>query len=208
VPATAVPILPSHVMVDGAGNLYIAEGPYADVRKVSPDGTIHTAVPSPTGLPYYGIITASTVDRAGNLFVAGPLCDGNDYCSLSIRRYSPSGAITTIAAGNPLSFQQGSDVGDGGSASKAKLGFVSGLAVDSAGNLFLSDLFGQRVRRIDLDGIITAVGGNGTSGYSGDGGPAANATLDFPLALAVDGAGGVYVSHFNQAVRLMRPVAQ
>ena len=88
-PATGVPIIPSHVAVDGAGNLYIAESPYAEVRKVSPDGTIHTALASPTGLPYYGFISASTVDRAGNLFVAGSVCDGEENCSLSIRKVSP-----------------------------------------------------------------------------------------------------------------------
>ena len=85
---------------------------------------------------------------------------------------------------------------------------MSGLAVDVAGNVFISDLFGQRVRKIDLDGIITTVGGNGIPGYSGDGGPATNGTLYSPLALAVDAAGSVYVSDFNQSVRLLRPVAQ
>jgi sugar lactone lactonase YvrE len=207
-PATGAAIIPSHVMVDGAGNLYFVEVQYADVRKVSPDGTLHTAVPSPTGLPYYGFISASTVDRAGNLFVAGSVCDGDDNCSLSIRKVSLSGTIATVATWRPLSRQPGSDVGDGGPANEAQLGFVSGLAVDSAGNLFISDLFGQRVRKIDLNGIISTVGGNGFSGYSGDGGPGAHATLDHPLALAADGMGNVYVSDFNQSVRLLRPVAQ
>jgi sugar lactone lactonase YvrE len=208
VPATAAAIMPYHVMVDGANNLYISEAPYADVLKVSPDGRIRTAVPSPTGLPYYGLISASTVDRAGNVFAAGWECEGGDYCVLSIRKFSPSGAITTVATGHPINSQAGGDVGDGGPATDAKLGFVSGLAVDSAGNLFLTDLFAQRIRKIDLNGIITTVGGNGFSGYSGDGGPAASATLDYPLALAADGAGNLYVSDFNQSVRLLRPIAQ
>lgn len=207
-PATDAEIIPSHVMVDGAGNVYFAEVQYADVRKVSPDGTIHTAVPSVTGLPYFGFISASTVDRAGSVFVAGGVCDGDDNCSRSIRKFSPSGVITTVATWRSLSREPGSDVGDGGPVSEAQLGFVSGLAVDSAGNLFLADLFGQRVRKIDPNGIITTVGGNGIPGYSGDGGPGANATLDHPLALAADEAGNVYVSDFNQAVRLLRPVAQ
>jgi hypothetical protein len=93
-------------------------------------------------------------------------------------------------------------------ATEARLGFVTGLVVDSAGNLFLTDLFAQRVRKIDHDGIITTLGGNGFAGYSGDGGPAASASLDHPLALAVGGVGNVYVSDFNQSVRLLRPVAQ
>jgi sugar lactone lactonase YvrE len=206
--ATDTPIVPFHVAVDGAGNLYIGEGHYADVRKVSPDGTITTVMLSDAALPYFGFISASTVDRTGNLFVAGSLCDSGDTCSLSIRKVSPAGTITTVAIANPLSLQPGSDVGDGGAASKAQLGFVSGLAVDTAGNLFISDLSGQRIRKIDLNGIITTVGGNGIAGYSGDGGPAANATVYYPLALVADGAGNVYVSDFNQSVRVMRPVAQ
>jgi hypothetical protein len=206
--ATDVPILPSHVMVDGDDRLYIAEDSYPDVRKVSTDGTIHTAIPSFSRSGYSGNISASTVDRVGNLFVAGFMCDLNDTCSLTIRRFSATGAITTIATGNPVSLQPGSDIGDGKPASTAQLGFVSALAVDLEGNLFLSDLFSQRVRKIDLAGIITTIGGNGTPGYSGDGGPAADASLDHPIALAVDAAGNVYVSDFNQSVRVLRPVAQ
>ena len=96
-PQPASPSLPSHIMVDGAGNLYIAEDPYADVRKVSPDGTIHTAMPPPAGLPYYGFISATTVDRAGNLFIAGYVCDADDNCSLLIRKVSPAGSHHDVA---------------------------------------------------------------------------------------------------------------
>jgi sugar lactone lactonase YvrE len=207
-PATDTPIIPTHVAVDGAGNLYIAEGHFAEVRKVSPDGIISTALIPGTALPYFRLISASTVDRTGNLFVAGSICDDDDNCSLAIRKVSPAGGITIIAIANPLSGQPGSGVGDGEPASRAQVGFVSGLAVDGAGNVFISDLFGQRVRKIDLDGIITTIGGNGLAGYSGDGGPATNGSLYSPLALAVDATGGVYVSDFNQAVRLLRPVAR
>jgi hypothetical protein len=136
------------------------------------------------------------------------VCDKNDNCPLSIRKISPAGSITTIAAASPFSGQPGSGVDDGGPAGRAQLGFVSGLAVDVAGNVFVSDLFAQRIRKIGLDGIITTIGGNGIPGYSGDGGPATSATLDHPLALAVDGTGNLYVSDFNQSVRVMRPVAQ
>ena len=207
-PATDTPIVPFHVAVDGAGNLFIAEGNYATVRKVSPDGIMTTALPSGAALPYFGFISAATVDRTGNLFVAGSACDDGDNCSLSIRKVSPGGTITIIAIVNPIGLQPGSAVGDGGPASRAQLGFISSLAVDFAGNVFIADLVGQRIRKIDRDGIITTVGGNGIPGYSGDGGPGTNATLDYPLGLAVDAAGNVYVSDFSQAVRLLRPVAQ
>jgi hypothetical protein len=206
--ATTVPLMPTHVAVDGAGTLYIQESSFTDVWKVSADGTIHIAVATATGSPYYGFVSAFTVGRAGDVFLAGSECTLEENCSLSIRKISPTGTIATIPIGNQLGFPHDSDVGDGGPATQAKVGFISGLAVDSAGNLFLSDLFGQRIRRIDLQGIITTVGGNGIAGYSGDGGPAANASLDFPVALAVDSTGGVYVSDFNQAIRLMRPGTQ
>jgi sugar lactone lactonase YvrE len=206
--ATDTPILPLHVAADAAGNLYIAEGPYAEVRKVSPDGIIGTALSYASGLPNYQFISAATVDRAGNLFVAGSLCDSDDNCSLAIRKVSPAGSVSIVAMARALSLPPGSDIGDGGPASNAQLGFVSGVAVDLEGNLFITDLLGQRIRRIDREGIITTAGGNGIPGYSGDGGPAANATLDHPVALAVDAAGNVYVSDFNQSVRVLRPVAQ
>ena len=80
--------------------------------------------------------------------------------------------------------------------------------MDAAGNLFLADLLGQRVRKIDPNGIISTVGGDGIPGYSGDGGPATNASVLYPLGLATDSRGNVYLSDFNQAVRILRPAGQ
>jgi len=99
-------------------------------------------------------------------------------------------------------------MGDGGPAINAQIGFISSLAVDAAGNIFFSDLIAQRIREIDLNGIINTVGGNGASGYSGDGGPATKATLNYPFGLTTDSRGNVYVSDFNQAVRILRPSGQ
>jgi hypothetical protein len=155
----------------------------------------------------FGFISAATVDRDGNLFIAGYACDDNDNCSLSIRKVSPDGVITLIAAAR-VPLPPGSGVGDGGPATSTQLGYVSSLAVDFAGNVFISDLFAQRIRKIDLNGIITTVGGNGIPSYSGDGGPATNATLNYPLGLAIDAAGNIYSSDFNQAVRVLRPDAR
>lgn len=88
------------------------------------------------------------------------------------------------------------------------LGFITGLAIDSSGNLFLADLLGQRVRKIDTDGIISTICGDGIPGYSGDGGPATNASVLYPFGLAADSGGNVYLSDFNQAVRILQPQAQ
>jgi sugar lactone lactonase YvrE len=79
-----------------------------------------------------------------------------------------------------------------------------GIAVDSAGNLYIADQFSCRIRRLSQAGVMTTVAGNGTCGYSGDGGPATAAQLFFPLALAVDQAGNVYFVDEGTAVRVRR----
>ena len=207
--AINTPVVPYSVAVDRAGDLFIGEGNFADIRKVSPDGTISTVSgPNKTSV-YFGYIEAMTVDHAGNLYVAGSSCDNDDSCFNSIRRVSPSGDVSVVAGGqNGYPLQSGSGIGDGGPALKAFIGFVSNLAVDSAGNLFVADLIGQRIRMIDVNGIITTVGGNGATGYWGDGGPATKATVNSPLGLATDAADNVYLSDFNQAVRVLRPSRQ
>ena len=201
-PATDATLYPTGVAVDGAGNLYILEG--GDVRKVSPGGIISTVVAPAASAPYF--VSAATADRAGNLFVAGPVCGSDDNCYPAIRKISPSGDSTTLVDGrNAYPLQPGAGIGDGGPAINAAIVYVSNLTVDAAGNLFIADLFAQRVRKIDLNGIITTVGGDGYPGYSGDGGPATNATMNFPFGLAADAAGRVYISDFNQSVRVLRP---
>jgi len=201
--ATDTPVMPFGVAVDGAGNLFISEGNFADVRKVSTAGVITTAH---DGL---GFTNAATVDPAGNLYVAGFECGSDGSCFLSIRKISAAGAVTLIArSAGGLSLQPGNGMGDGGPAINAQIGFISSLAVDAAGNIFFSDLIAQRIREIDLNGIINTVGGNGASGYSGDGGPATKATLNFPFGLTTDSGGNLYVSDFNQAVRILRPSGQ
>jgi len=178
------------------------------VRKVSADGTISTVLSANTSLPYFGYIEALTLDRTGNLYIAGSDCD-DDSCYNAIKRISPSGDVTVLVNGrNAYPLQPGSGIGDGGPAINAPLGFTSSLAVDSAGNLFVADLLGERIRKIDLNGIITTVAGNGAMGYGGDGGPATKATMNYPFGLTTDAAGNVYVSDFNQAVRVLRPSGQ
>lgn len=197
-PATNAALLPLGVATDRAGNLYVTE--FNDVRRVSPDGVITTVVQNAR------IITASTVDAAGNIFVAAWICD-DIACHFTIRKISPAGTATVIAgaADNPVI---GTSSGDGGPALLAPLGYVSSLAVDAAGNLLLADLANNRIRKIDGNGTINTIGGNGVPGYSGDGGPARQASVNDPLGLAVDAAGNVYLSDFNQAVRILRPGAQ
>jgi sugar lactone lactonase YvrE len=130
------------------------------------------------------------VDASGNLFIA-------DVDNSVIRELGTDGIITTVA-GNGT---QGSS-GDGGPATKAELLSPAGVAVDAFGNLFIADRASQRIRKVTTDGIITTVAGNGTQGYSGDGGPATKAELLSPAGVAVDAFGNLFIADtWNQRIR-------
>jgi sugar lactone lactonase YvrE len=92
--------------------------------------------------------------------------------------------------------------GDGGPAAEALLNGPFDVCFDRAGNLYFSDTFNNRIRRVDRRGIITTVAGNGEKGYSGDGGPAVEAALDEPYGIVIDSAGNLYIAdRLNRRVR-------
>ena len=99
--------------------------------------------------------------------------------------------------------------GDGGPVTSALLAGSSthsGLAMDSAGNLYISDTNKHRIRKVSTSGIITTVAGNGSFGFSGDNGPATSAMLNFPEGIAVDGAGNLYIADAsNSRIRKVSP---
>src|SRR5262249_52826914 len=116
---------------------------------------------------------------------------GNVYFSISdnsVFRLDPNGMVTRVAGNSRVGYS-----GDGGPAINAQLSGPRGVAVDGAGNLFIADA-SSRLRKLDPDGIITTVAGNGSRGYSGDGGPAINAQLFFPDGVAVDRAGNLFIA--------------
>ena len=126
---------------------------------------------------------------------------GNFYFVLlwenRICKVDTDGIITTVA-GNGLSDYSG----DGGPATEASLYYPSGVAVDMAGNLYVADTSNNRIRKVDTHGIITTVAGNGTSGYSGDGGPAVEASLNRPYEVALDVSGNLYIADsWNHCIR-------
>src|SRR5207249_2152135 len=112
-----------------------------------------------------------------------------DILNHRVRMVRPDGVILTVAGGGNLP----DGLGDGGLASEARLAGANGLAIDAGGNLYVSDNPHYRVRKIGPAGIITTVAGTGQPGFSGDGGPATQATLNAPGSLAVDRAGNLFV---------------
>jgi hypothetical protein len=154
-------------------------------------------------------IAGLAVDKAGNLYIS---LNGVHR----IRKVDAvTGIITTIAGSSPFEILRGlfpgnlgtgGYGGDGGPANRALFNLPQHLALDAAGNLYISDLLNHRVRKIDPNGIITTVVGTGQEGFSGDGGPATQAQLAGPQAVAVDRAGNLYVSdNRNQRVRKVDP---
>ncbi|HEY2382041.1 MAG TPA: hypothetical protein VGK48_12755 [Terriglobia bacterium] len=184
-PATSAYIsAPAGVKFDALGNLYIVDSGNFRVRKMTPDGIIH-AVPGGYGNP-----ADIVIDPNGNLFVS-------DFAENRIVKVTAGGTLSIIAG----SFVSGYS-GDGGPATAAHLHGPSGLALDWAGNLYIADSNNNVIRKIDTDGIITTVAGNGTPGLSGDGGPATAAQLNTPGFLALDSAGNLYVTDTkNNTVR-------
>src|SRR6185503_8883585 len=85
--------------------------------------------------------------------------------------------------------------GDGGSAAAAEFNTTEGVAVDSSGDLFISDVNNSRIRKVELaTGVVTTVAGNGTRAFSGDGGPATAAELHTPEAVALDSSGDLFIA--------------
>ncbi len=196
--------------VDATGNLYVADTNNHRIRKVSPDGIITTIAGSGetgrfTGGGFSGdggpaisaLLDAPegvAVDSAGNLYIA-------DRFNFRIRKVSPDGTITTVAGNGDLGFS-----GDGGPAINASLSFLSDVAVDAAGNLYVADSDNYRVRKISPNGTITTIAGNGLFKFSGDGGPATSASLDAPFGVAVDSLGNSYIADTdNDAIRKVSP---
>jgi uncharacterized protein (TIGR03437 family) len=202
-PATSAKLnSPQGVAVDAAGNLYIADASNWRVRKVT-NGVIATvagngtagfsgdngpAISAQLGRTY-GVV----VDSAGNLYIA----DSSNQC---IREVS-NGVITTVAGGGSPE----GGIGDNGPATSAYLSFPEGVAVDSAGILYIADTDNNRIRKI-AKGVITTVAGGGAQ--FGDNGPATTAQLDQPSGVAVDAAGNVYVADtIDDRIRLLTPSA-
>jgi sugar lactone lactonase YvrE len=180
---------PNSVAVDGNGNLFFTDqntvfrlDAVTGVLTIAAgNGTVGSGGDnSPATSAQLSMPSGIAVDSAGNLYIA----DSGHY---RIRKVS-NGVITTVAGNGTDGFS-----GDGGPATRARLSHPAGVAVDPAGNLYITDTANSRVRKVSR-GVITTVAGNGTDGFSGDGGPATSAQLFRPNGLAVDSAGKIYIA--------------
>jgi sugar lactone lactonase YvrE len=112
-----------------------------------------------------------------------------------------AGLITTVAGNGSAGY-----MGDGGPATSAELSFPYGVVVDASGNLYIVDSNNSRIRKVTPSGTITTVAGDGTSGYTGDGGSATSAELYFPNGVAVDASGNLYIADtYNNRIRKVTP---
>jgi sugar lactone lactonase YvrE len=206
-PATkAILASPSLVSFDAAGNYFISDQANNLIRRVDAHTAVITtlagngiagysgdggpATSASISTPVWGGVAA---DRSGNLFI------GDTY-NMRVRRVDAiSGIITTFAGNGNFCSPGTASCGDGGPATGASFGSIGGVALDSHGDLFISDFSTQRIRRVDANtGIITTVAGNGnvcstSTDPCGDGGPASLATFNSPWGIAFDKSNNLYI---------------
>jgi len=195
---------PYNVAVAADGTLYIADDDNNRVRRVTPDGIISTVVGTgvagfagdggPADQAQLSVVRNVAIGPDGSLYIA-------DVSNERVRRVGPDGIITTVAGSGGL----GTYSGDGGPASEAKLDLHSspGIALGPDGSLYIADVSNHRVRRVGPDGIITTVAGRSIWGFSGDGGPATEASFLFPTGIALAPDGSLYISD-NRNHRIRR----
>src|SRR5579863_2994691 len=176
------------VVADSQGVIYFADANGCIVGRLNSDATITVIAGNgfcdssgdggPARLAGIEAPSALAIDSQGNLYI-GTLFD--------VRKITTDGIITTVAGSSSADqdFPQ-----QGGLATQYSLEVVTGLAVDAAGNLYISDSIGQSIRRVTPNGVLTTVAGTGERGYNGDG-PGTATMLDSPAGLAADSVGGL-----------------
>jgi uncharacterized protein (TIGR03437 family) len=188
---------PNAVAVDRSGNVYFVDLFNYRVRMVNSSGSISTVAGS-GGIRYAGDGgPAQNAQMSGPAAVAVSAISGisiSDTSNQRIRQINSAGIIATVTGNGTAGFS-----GDAGPAASAQVSFPGGVVTDAAGNLYFADTGNQRVRKI-VNGTISTVAGNGSTGYSGDGASAISATLNSPSGLALDSAGNLYISDYSNNV--------
>ncbi|MCU1238032.1 MAG: repeat containing protein [Candidatus Solibacter sp.] len=191
---------PTGLCIAPAGEIYVNDQGNKRVRQISTSGTI-TTVPGNGSAVHSGdggeataagmvIPIRCAVDAGGNLLIV-------DQGAHRLRKVTTGGTISTYAGAGSQGFS-----GDGGAATSAAMNSPTAIAFDGSGNVYVTDQSNQRIRRIDTSGTIQTVAGNGSISFSGDGGSATAASLNYPGGIALDSSGALYiVDTVNQRIR-------
>jgi uncharacterized protein (TIGR03437 family) len=167
---------PEGVAFDGAGNMYIADTTNSRVRKVTPAGVISTVLQNLS-------VRSVAFDNAGAMYIGGVA---------SVYKFAPGAPAPVLIAGSAQGARGFS--GDGGPATQALFDGPLLVVPDSFGNLYIADRLNSRLRKIDPNGIVTTIAGNGNYRFSGEGSPALATIVNYPFGVAVDSKGAVYYS--------------
>jgi len=206
-PATAAGISdPCYGTFDKMGNFYFSDISANRIRKISTEGIITTIAGNGSGAFYGDGMPATNAsinapvgikfDTAGNLYIV-------DHSNFRIRKVDANTNIITTIAGNGSSTYTADNV----AATSTGLGDPQCIAIDRFGNIYEAEAFSYRIRKINVAGIITTFAGNGTLGFSGDGGPATAAQIDLPEGLTVDEVGNLYMADPGTLVSRVRKVS-
>jgi hypothetical protein len=194
--ATAAQLsFPRGLAVDASGNLYVADAMNFRIRKITPQGTISTVAGMGACGPWgdngpateasIGVVQSLALDSGGSLYFT-------DVYFNSIRKISTNGTISLVANNASGCVGEGC-AGSGSGAVNVPLVFPRGLAVDGQGRIFVGDSANHVVRTIAANGTVSTLAGTGTAGFSGDGGPASAARLNYPYPLALDASGNLLI---------------
>ena len=180
------------IAIDKKGNFYISRRDHNTIERIDKNGILtrfagtgeagYSGDGGPALAASLKVPAGLLTDKKGNVYIA-------DRENHVVRKVDRKGTITTIAGNGTAGFS-----GDGGPALQASLNFPSGLALDSKGNLYISDRSNNRIRRVNRKGIINTYAGNGEEGYGGDSGPALSARIDRPFGLAIDKKDNLYIA--------------
>jgi len=190
--ATSATLQSPRGVVSSNGNLYISDLTNSLIRKVSSSGVISTYAGTTTGYSGDGgVATAAqlnypvgiALDSSDNLYIA-------EMSNNLVRKVTPGGIISTYAGyyNNKI----GGSSGDGGQATSALLNNPTAVAIDSSGNLYITDRLNYVIRKVTSSGIITTIAGTHTQGYCADGTQATSCQIFYPYGIDLDRAGKLY----------------
>lgn len=185
---------PAGIVMDSSGNMYIGDSNNNRIRKITPAGVVSTFAGSTFGFldgigtaAQFNFPTGLAIDSSGNIYVV----DKNNH---KIRKITSAGVVTTVA---------GSSVGfTNGLGTSAQFNSPSGIAVDANGNLYVTDTYNHKIRKIDTSGNVTTFAGSTQGAADGTG---TSAQFYFPQGIAIDNSGNLYVTDYTHRVRKIYP---